>query len=222
MWNKGSGWWVRRALWFLSVPSWSQFAVQMFPTPANSSESLRQGWAAWQHRCVLEELGRGLGLEQETTSLLLSKQKKKKIAPFVCSRRMHLKWQAKENENKPLPLEAFDGEENRHWRRTYGKTHLQYFLSFLLLYRQCKLDCVLRSPLIMGCLRTVQPFCDLTALWPVGNVETEITRVIQVSGKCLWGVMGFFLFFSFFSLFLQILQHERDQKKKRWLCEIEL
>lgn len=44
---------------------------------------------------------------------------------------------------------------------------------FLLICRRCKLDCVLRSPLIMGCLRAVQPFFDLTALWPVGNAETE-------------------------------------------------
>lgn len=97
---------------------------------------------------------------------------------------------------------------------------------FFQMCRRCKLDCVLGSPLEMGCLRTDQPSLDLTALWPVGKVEAAMARVVQVSGKCfgeeelscgvLWVFVFLLLLFSFFISFflLQIFKHERDQKRK--------
>lgn len=84
---------------------------------------------------------------------------------------------------------------------------------FFQMCRRCKPDCVLGSPLEMGCLRTDQPSLDLTALWPVGKVEAAMARVVQVSGKCfgeeeLWGSLGFCFFllllFSFFLSFTNL------------------
>lgn len=85
---------------------------------------------------------------------------------------------------------------------------------FFQMCRRCKLDCVLGSPLEMGCLRTDQPSLDLTALWPVGKVEAAMARVVQVSGKCfgeeelscgvLWVFVFLLLLFSFFLSFTNL------------------
>lgn len=96
--------WSRGLCFFSFFTELESILFKWFPQQSNRWQMLHRRGAAWQPRCAARSWGVATpprGRWQETLFLHFFPSRKK-IVPLLCSRRLHLKWQAGENENKPF------------------------------------------------------------------------------------------------------------------------
>ena len=134
--------------------------------------------------------GWGGGPRQETLFLHFFPSRKK-IVPFLCSSRIHLKWQAGENENKPFLGRPSTGK--CIFDTSVGKWVSRIF------WISSKLAVKANTIVLDGLLQWVWGLSSHSrgfylTLQMEASLEREawqLSRASQASGNCLWGLFVF-------------------------------